>query len=453
MLKQKARRLNKPAFEWTSPSPKQEQILYWWTPESPYKDYAYFQAEGSVRCGKTVLADFSFVNWASYTYDQEEFALCSKTIGTAIRNQVRPLMKVLSVEPSYEVQFRRGREEGSHLTIYNADTDHENIFWIYGGKDEASQDLIQGKTLAGILFDEPPLMPQSFINQGLARLSVEGAKAWFLNNPENPNHPLYIETTDPLTKDGKLYFLHLVMDDNPSLSEEAKNRIKSQWPVGSVYHKRYVLGLRAAAEGRVFSFFDDAPDAGYVVDTVPENFIQFLIGFDYGVSNPFAAQLWGLSGGVWYILNEFYWDSIKEKRTKTNIDYIEDLDRLAYWNGQRKFPEAVIVPPEEKKGFETDLRKSPKSIFTGIHAADNEILPGIEDLITMFSIGRLKVFRKNCPITIWGFMNLLWDIKSQEKGKDMYLKGGSGSPDHVCDAGRYIGRRAAKELRRMRLIA
>ena len=145
MQKQKARRLNKPAFSWMPPSPKQEQILYWWTPESPYKDLAYFQAEGSVRCVKTVLADFSFVNWASYTYDQEEFALCSKTIGTAIRNQVRPLMKVLSVEPSYQVQFRRGREEGSHLTIYNKDTDHENIFWIYGGKDEASQDLIQGQ--------------------------------------------------------------------------------------------------------------------------------------------------------------------------------------------------------------------------------------------------------------------------------------------------------------------
>lgn len=453
MQKTKARRIDKPAFVWKPPSPKQEQILYWWTPESPHKDFAYFEAEGSVRCGKTALADFSFTNWASFTYDQEEFALCSKTIGTAIRNQVRPLMKMLSIEPSYEVQFKRSQVEGPHLIVHQKELDHENIFWIYGGKDESSQDLIQGKTLAGILFDEPPLMPQSFINQGLARLSVEGAKAWFLNNPETPTHPLYVETLDPFRDAGKLYFLHLTMDDNPALSDEARNRITSQWPVGSVLYRRYVLGERSAAEGRVFSFFDDKPEAGYVVDTVPANFIQFLLGFDYGVSNPFAAQLWGLSGGVWYILDEFYWDSTKEKRTKTNIDYINDLERLSFWGGQRKHPEAVIVPPEEKKGFETDLKKSPKSNFTSIKSADNEILPGIEDLITMFSIGRLKVFRKNCPVTIWGFMNLLWDPKAQERGKDMYIKGGSGSPDHVCDAGRYIGRRAAKELRRMGLIA
>ena len=450
MLKQKARRLNKPAFSWKPPSPKQEQILYWWTPSSPFKDLAYFQAEGSVRCGKTVLADFSFVNWASYTYDQEEFALCSKTIGTAIRNQVRPLMKVLSVEPSYQVQFRRGREEGSHLTIYNTDNDHENIFWIYGGKDEASQDLIQGKTLAGILFDEPPLMPQSFINQGLARLSVEGAKAWFLNNPENPNHPLYIETTDPLTKDGKLYFLHLVMDDNPSLSEEAKNRIKSQWPIGSVYHKRYVLGLRAAAEGRVFPFFDEDPAVGYVVKELPSNFTMYLLGIDYGISNPFVAQLWGLSGGVWYCIKDFEWDSAKRQKQKTNPEYIEDLARLCYVGDRRIAPDQVLIPPEEP-GFQRELMQCAYPELHRSRDADNSILPGIEDLTTLLSLGKFKIFHK-CESTIYGLSNLLWDEKKQKQGIDMFLKGGSGAPDHAADCSRYIGRRAKHVLARMGLI-
>ena len=450
MQKQKARRLNKPAFSWKPPSPKQEQILYWWTPSSPYKDLAYFQAEGSVRCGKTVLADFSFVNWASYTYDQEEFALCSKTIGTAIRNQVRPLMKVLSVEPSYQVQFRRGREEGSHLTIYNSDTDHENVFWIYGGKDEASQDLIQGKTLAGILFDEPPLMPQSFINQGLARLSVEGAKAWFLNNPENPNHPLYTETTDPLTRDGKLYFLHLVMDDNPSLSEEAKNRIKSQWPAGSVYYKRYVLGRRAAAEGRVFPFFDEDPSAGYVVTEIPGSFTMYLLGIDYGISNPFVAQLWGLSGGVWYCIKDFEWDSLKRQKQKTNPEYIEDLARLCYVEDHRIAPDQVIIPPEEP-GFQRELIQCAYPELHRARDADNAILPGIEDLTTLLSLGRFKVFHE-CESTIYGLANLLWDEKKQKQGIDMFLKGGSGSPDHAADCSRYIGRRAKYVLARMGLI-
>ena len=442
-MQKKARRLNKPAFEWKPPSQKQEQILYWWTPESPDKYKAYFQAEGSVRCGKTVIADFSFVNWASYSFDREEFAICSKTIGTAIRNQVRPLMKVMSVEPSYEVEFKRGREEGPHLIVYQKEIDHENIFWIYGGKDEASQDLIQGKTLAGILFDEPPLMPQSFINQGLARLSVEGAKAWFLNNPETPTHPLYVETLDPFQKGGKLHFIHVVMDDNPSLSEEAKARIKSQWPVGSVLHKRYVLGLRAAAEGRVFSFFDSGPDSRFIVKEVPNNFTKYFCGFDFAYTNPFAAQLWGFSGGIWYILKEFYWDSKVERKQKTNREYIDDLARLCHWNDHPVSPDKIMVPPEEMGAIGREIKQSKYQHLFNIREADNEIMPGIEDTMTLLSLGKVKIFHE-CGKTIWGIDNLLWDEKKQQQGIDMYIKGGSGSPDHICDAFRYISREAKK---------
>jgi PBSX family phage terminase large subunit len=359
-------------------------------------------------------------------------------------------MKVLSVEPSYEVQFKRGKEEGSHLIVYQKEIDHENIFWIFGGKDESSQDLIQGKTLAGILLDEAPLMPQSFINQGLARLSVEGAKAWFLHNPETPTHPLYVETVDPFRDQGKLHYVHIVMDDNPALSDEAKARIKSQWPIGSVLHKRYVLGLRAAAEGRVYSFFDEDPSKGFVVEKVPENFMMYLAGIDYGIVNPFAASLWGLSGGIWYILKEFYWDSVIQKKQKTNPEYTEDLARLCNWNGSVRVPQKLLVPPEEP-GYQRELKQSKHPELHHVFDANNKIMPGIEDVTTLLSLGKLKV-SKECPVTIWGLNNLLWDPKKQAQGLDMYVKGGSGSPDHVADKTRYIAREAKHILQRMGLL-
>jgi hypothetical protein len=49
--------------------------------------------------------------------------------------------------------------------------------------------------------------------------------------------------------------------------------------------------------------------------------------------------------------------------------------------------------------------------------------------------------------------NLLWDPKQQAQGKDMYVKGGSGSPDHKCDDLRYGARRAKKELVQMGLLS
>ena len=46
-----------------------------------------------------------------------------------------------------------------------------NYFYIFGGKDEGSQQLVQGITAAGAFFDEVALMPESFVSQATARCS------------------------------------------------------------------------------------------------------------------------------------------------------------------------------------------------------------------------------------------------------------------------------------------
>ena len=72
-------------------------------------------------------------------------------------------------------------------------------------------------TLAGIFFDEVVLMPESFVTQGLARLSVEGSKFWFNCNPDNPNHWFKLEFVDKIEEKHILY-LHFTQDDNLTLS-------------------------------------------------------------------------------------------------------------------------------------------------------------------------------------------------------------------------------------------
>jgi hypothetical protein len=76
-------------------------------------------------------------------------------------------------------------------------------------------------------------------------------------------------------------------------------------------------------------------------------------------------------------------------------------------------------------------------------------MPGIEDVTTILSLGKCKIYRRNCPVTIRSINELLWDPKAQAQGKDMYLKGGTGAADHGSDAFRYGARYAAKVLRQM----
>ena len=167
----------KPAlFKFKSFSKKQLKVLNWWTDESPHKYKDGIICDGSVRAGKTVVMSLSYVMWGMETFQDENLGMAGKTIGSFRRNVVTPLKRMLRSR-GYAVKDHRADNMLS-ITFKGI----TNYFYIFGGKDEGSQDLIQGITLAGMFFDEVALMPQSFVNQATARCSVDGSKLWLVNS-------------------------------------------------------------------------------------------------------------------------------------------------------------------------------------------------------------------------------------------------------------------------------
>ena len=169
-------------------SAKQLQVLTWWCKTSPVSDKNGIIADGAIRSGKTVSMALSYILWAMSTYSGMNFAMCGKTISSFRRNVLSFLPAMLQSR-GYQVKYSRS---DNVLVVTRGGT--ENAFYIFGGKDESSQDLIQGMTLAGVFFDEVALMPQSFVQQATARCSVSGAKFWFNCNPDNPHHWFYEES-------------------------------------------------------------------------------------------------------------------------------------------------------------------------------------------------------------------------------------------------------------------
>ncbi|MGP0750621.1 PBSX family phage terminase large subunit, partial [Escherichia coli] len=77
------------------------------------------------------------------TFNGENLGLAGKTIGALRRNVLQPLKRILKGR-GYKVKDHRA---DNYLTItYRGKS---NYFYLFGGKDESSQDLIQGITLAG----------------------------------------------------------------------------------------------------------------------------------------------------------------------------------------------------------------------------------------------------------------------------------------------------------------
>ena len=216
------RRVTAKAFQFKPFSDKQAKVLTWWTKSAPVNDKYGIIADGAIRSGKTLSMSLSYVLWAMECFDGQNFGMAGKTIGSFRRNVLFWLKLMLTARGYRFVDHRAD----NMLEVNKGDK--VNYFYIFGGKDERSQDLIQGITLAGMFFDEVALMPQSFVNQAAGRLSVEGSKIWFNCNPDGPYHWFKTEWIDKAA-DKDLIYLHFDMDDNLTLSETIKQRYRSNF--------------------------------------------------------------------------------------------------------------------------------------------------------------------------------------------------------------------------------
>ena len=93
-------------FKFQPFSKRQKQVLTWWMPNSPVKDYDGVIADGAIRSGKTVCMSLSFVFWAMENFNGQNFAMCGKTIGSFRRN-VLFWLKLMLKSRGYQVADHR----------------------------------------------------------------------------------------------------------------------------------------------------------------------------------------------------------------------------------------------------------------------------------------------------------------------------------------------------------
>lgn len=194
----------RPIFKFQKFSRKQRQVFTWWADSSPVKDKDGIIADGAIRSGKTVSMSLSYVMWAMERHDGQNFIMAGKTISSFKRNVLQNL-KLMLTSRGYRWDYHISGDLPNMLEVTKKGK--TNYFFIFGGKDEGSQDLVQGITAAGAFFDEVALMPESFVNQATGRCSVEGRKFWFNCNPAGPMHWFKLNWIDKCRKK-KLLYLH-----------------------------------------------------------------------------------------------------------------------------------------------------------------------------------------------------------------------------------------------------
>lgn len=383
-------------------SPKQQKILAF-----PYSKYDALICDGAVRSGKTSIMMVAFIDWAMREFSGQRFGICGKTVDSATKNIIVPYISMSYAKERYTIRWRRSDKllEVKHGSVVN-------WFEVFGGKDESSFMLIQGRTLAGVLLDEVALMPESFVNQALARCSVDGARMWFSCNPDNPNHWFYVNWIKRCSERNALY-LHFTMPDNPSLSEKTLARYEAMYT--GVFYRRYIMGEWCLAEGLVYDFSE-----ANITDEVPE-FADYYISIDYGTLNPFSCGLWAVNGNKAVRIKEYYYDGRANYKQLTDEEYCDAVESLT---GGYEIKRAVIDP--SAASFITALKRR----GFRVQQADNAVLDGIRRTAVYLKNGNIKIHRC-CTDSIREFGLYRWDDRKTE---DAVVK----DNDHAMDDIRYF---------------
>lgn len=400
-------------MEWVF-SKKHTQILTWWHPKSVVRGAFGIILDGAVRSGKTIPGIVSFALWAFHQYPEggKNFFIAGKTIHTVVRNVIRPLIEVAS-----SVGLIVNYKKADNLVIITDTSSTSHNFYLFGGHDEASQDLIRGFTSAGGFFDEAPIMPKSFVEIAVTRLSEENATAWFTSNPLNPNHWFKKEFIDIAENKGFLY-LHLTMEDNRSLSERVKERFKSIFT--GVFYRRNILGEWCAAEGLIYPEFASRDDLVFDFQDY-KNYGELFVSVDYGIQNAMVYLLFG-----WNI-KELRWEVIKEWRhsgRETEVQYTdaEYYDFLTKFAGDLPIRDIIIDP--SASSFIAVVKKSKR--YRAI-LASNEVIAGIGYTASLLHLGKLAISR-DCTGLIEEMGGYVWDEKKA-------LRTGDEFPTQVADHG------------------
>jgi PBSX family phage terminase large subunit len=370
---------------------------------------------GPVRSGKSVVSILRWLDYINRDAPPGDLFMFGKTSLAFKRNIVGPMHEMVGGDMHYSSAEQLIKLWGRRIHVI-------------GANDAKSEAKVRGSTSAGSYGDEIALYPEDFFKMATSRMSVRGAKFFGTTNPDSPTHWLktsYINRGDEVN----CRSFHWGIECNPFLDVEYIDQIKREYT--GLWFKRFVLGLWVLAEGAIYDMFDEER---HVVLDPPAKPDFYIVGIDYATGNPTCFVLMGVHyrhgrRPIAWAEREYYWDSQKTNRQKTDAEYATDLK---FFLERREFkgkPVTACYVDPSAASFKIECQKQG---IGSLVDADNDVLNGIRTVGTMLHQERYKI-HATCTQTIEDYGAYVWDAKKQRKGEDAPIK----SNDHTKDAERY----------------
>lgn len=362
--------------------------------------------EGAVRSGKTYISLWRFITEVAEG-PPGSYVIITRTYDSFKRNILEEIVNIIG---NGDAKYYKGHRE---LHLFG------KTIHVVGADDERAESKIRGATFQGAYVDEATILPESVFKMLVSRCAMGKAKIFVTTNPDSPYHWLKkgFLSGNPDVKSWKFK-----LDDNPKLSDEEKAYFKRQYT--GLWHERFIEGKWVQAEGTIYDFF--TADM-CVIDTAPSYTSNYIVGIDYGTTNPCAFVLIGIDDNRFprkWVESEYYFDSKVHQRQKTDSEYADDLKRFI----EGKAISGIYLDPSAVS-FRMELQRQG---VTGLYEAENDVMNGVNYVRKLLHDGGLKVCSE-CTNVIKEFQSYVWDKNSIKSGVDKPKK----ENDHALDAIRY----------------
>lgn len=259
---------------------------------------------------KVLLLDGGSGSGKSRLAAEKVHAYCLKYPGvTCIVGRKDRASASKSVVPMLRYEVQRNTDWGTYLKgdqlfEYN----NSSMIYVVGLKDNSQLEAL--KSIRGkhgdpefAWFEEANAL--SLEDHDTIKTRLRGNVApWnqliYTTNPDSPEHWI----NKQLIEDGEAKRYHSLPTDNPYNPDDY---IATLDGLSGIRYQKYRLGLWIRAEGVIYKHYDSSIHLVNLYDVHVDMNGRFIVGVDFGYTNPFIASLWYVNNdGVMYELAQVY---------------------------------------------------------------------------------------------------------------------------------------------------
>lgn len=385
-------------------------------------------AEGGKRAGKNVM---NITAWAACLENHPDKLHLAAGVSISAAK-----LNILDSNGYGLLNYFRGRcHEGQYEdrdALYIQTRTGEKIVLIAGGRDKGSEAKIKGNTYGTVYITEANECAEDFVKECMTRTLTSHDRKIFMDlNPKPPQHWFYVDFLNFYEKQSAAGLLqgynyeHFTVLDNLSITMKMLRELLMTYDKKSFWYASDILGLRTAPNGIVYDSWtsDNLYDGRGMADNW-RDMCQRIIAIDYGTNNPLAMLDMYDDGTTYWVDREYYYDSRRERKQKTDRQYGDDFEAFV----DHDLSVQVVLDPSASS-FATELRNRGYSV----REANNDVKNGIRVVSNLMQRCYVRVRVDACPNLVREISGYVWDEKATMRGEEAPLK----ENDHAVDALRY----------------